>query len=125
MELAEALKTLQEERDKLLHLKEERERVVTDFYDLLGKAVPAITPALMGEAIRRKREDEEAQALVCAKWEEEVVRRREALTEALKQKKVMDKLKDRKFAEYQEEMKQRELKELDEAATLRYKGEEP
>jgi len=37
----------------------------------------------------------------------------------------MDKLKDENLQNNQEEMKQRELKELDEAATLRYKGEEP
>lgn len=123
MELAQAMKRFREEQGKLHDLREERERIVLAFYALMGKAVPAITPSLIGEAIRRKREEEEAQEAVCRKWGEEVEKRREALTEALKQKKIVEKLKERKFAEYLEMMKHREIKELDEAAALRYKGE--
>jgi len=124
MALAEAMYTLKEEQGKLQELKKERERMVLAFYGLLGKAVPAITPAVMGEEIHRQREKEEAQEAVCRKWEEEVRKRREALTEALKQKKIMEKLKERKFAEFQETVKHQEIKELDEAAALRYRGKE-
>jgi len=123
MELAEALKILKEEKEKLFRLQAEKESMVAGFYALSGKAVPGIMPALISEAIRWKREEELAQEAVCRKWEEEVETRRRALIEASRQKKVMEKLRERKLAEYLEAMKVREIKELDEAAILRYEGE--
>lgn len=122
-ELAEAMNILKGEKEKLARLQKEREEMMAEYYGFTGKAVPGIVPALIGEAIRLKTEEERKQETVCRRWEKEVEARREALIEASRQKKVMEKLKEKKLAEYLEAMKLREIKELDEAAILRYEGE--
>ncbi|MCX7982186.1 MAG: flagellar export protein FliJ [Syntrophales bacterium] len=123
IELAEAMEVLKGERERLFHLRREREEMVAQYYRLSGKAVPGIMPALISEAIRLKREEELKQEGICKKWEREVEIRRQALIEASRQKKIMERLKEKKLAEYLEEAKQKEIKELDEAAILRYEGE--
>lgn len=122
-ELAEAINILNGEKEVLSRLKREKEEMVNEYYGLSGKAVPGIMPRLIIEAIRQKREEELKQEEVCRRWEKEVELRRQALVEASRQKKMMEKLKERKLTEYLEAAKQREIKELDEAAILRYEGE--
>jgi|YelNatPaOPRAMG01_1025707.scaffolds.fasta_scaffold14229_4 flagellar FliJ protein len=124
MELAEALNTLQREREKLVYIKKEKDNMIKEYYRLSGKAVPGIVPNLISEAIRAKREEERGQEEVCRNCEKEVNKRRQALIEASRQKKVMEKLKEKKLAEYLEMMRQKETKELDEAAILRYGSED-
>jgi flagellar FliJ protein len=47
---------------------------------------------------------------------EEIERRRQALIEADRQVRVLEKLRDRRYAEYQQESRKREFRELDEIA---------
>ena len=53
---------------------------------------------------------------------EEVVRCRQELVEADRQVKVLDKLHERQLAEHRQRAAQEEVKQLDEAATMRTRG---
>jgi flagellar protein FliJ len=120
--LAEALRTLDLQRELLKDIKNKRLQMIREYYELEGKPVESLRLVLYSENIILYRNMEIAQEEQCLLFEREAEEKRVLLIEASKQKKMLEILKEKKFVAYQQALNAREGKELDEAAILRYEG---
>jgi flagellar FliJ protein len=87
----------------------------------------AVRDTLDVEEIRKKENDveilklyERQQQLIVEEWEKEVRRARERLNEAMKERKIHEKLKEHAFEEFMLEENRKEQKEIDELVSYRF-----
>jgi len=120
--LAQAVRELEVQNGLLEEIRNKRRRMIREYYALGGQAVESLRLILYSENIVLCRDRELGQLEQCRLADREVEDKRLALIEASKQRKMIEKLKEKKFTEYQQELNSRESKELDEAALLRYGG---
>jgi len=123
MALAESLRELGLQKELLNDIRDRHLQMVTEYYALEGHPVESFRLILYREKIAEYHDQEMAQEERCRLAEEDVAKKRLALIEAAKQRKIMELLKEKKFLEYRQELSAKEIKELDEAAILRYEGE--
>ncbi len=111
---------LREEEDKLEECTARREMAELDLTE-------AVRDTLDIEEIRKKENDveilkmyEKQQAFIVEQWEEEVRKARERLNEAMKERKIHEKLKEHAFEEFVLEENRKEQKEIDELVSYRF-----
>jgi flagellar FliJ protein len=120
--LAEAMRELEAKKELLEDVKNQRLQMIREYYALEGHPVSSLRLVIYSENIAQCRDTQIAREEQCSKAEKDVEEKRLTLIEASKQKKMLGKLKEKKFTEYQQELNLKECKELDEAALLRYGG---
>jgi flagellar protein FliJ len=120
LSLAEAVKNLQVATDVLEALQKEKN-------DLIGHLVRMQENALTSDVIARHfifieflKSKEEKQEAVIINMQEEVSAKRHDLLEAVKKRKVMDALREKKKAAYISETAAKDRKELDDFAVIKF-----
>lgn len=121
-ELAEALRHLESQNVILEDIKSNRLQMIREYCAFEGQPVSGLRLFLYSENIAKYREAEVAQREICRQAEAAAEEKRLALIEATKQKKILEKLKEKKYVAYLQELNRTENKELDESAILRYGG---
>lgn len=122
MELAEAVRHRESQKEILENIKNKRLQMIKEYCNMEGRPVAGEHLFLYSENIARYREMGEMQKEQCRQAEADAEEKRLALIEATKQKKMLDKLKEKKFMAYLQKLHQTENKELDESAILRFGG---
>jgi flagellar protein FliJ len=122
MAFAEAMREVSAQKAVLEDIRQKRMAMTREFYTLEGKPVDSLKPAMYTGNIAMYRQMETDQEERCRKAEQEAEDKRLLLIEAAKQKKMLEKLKEKKFEEYRQALNMKENKELDESSILRYGG---
>ena len=84
-----------------------------------GASLVQVHEFIEGQKVRILRQREKIQQLMV-----EAEAKKEFLVEAAKETKTLEKLKERRYKEFKLQVKKKELKEIDEIVTTRYKREE-
>ena len=121
-ELAEAMRYCESQNGILDNIRSSRLQMIGEYKAFEGQTVSALQLQLYSENIARYRELEEAQHECCRQAEADAEEKRQSLIEATKQKKILEKLKEKRLSAYQQELSHKENKELDESAILRFGG---
>lgn len=118
--LARELTLLEEQRLRLAALKQERQDLIAEFEEKKHRQMLAPVFALFMEGIFRKEQEIEAgQALVEAQ-QGAVVRAREELAGKMRDKKVMEKARERDYQKFLLAALKKEQNEADEMMVLRF-----
>lgn len=121
-ELAEALRYCESQQAILEGIRNSRMQMIAEYRALEGQTVSSLQLMLYSENIAQYREKEDAQRECCRQAEVDAEEKRLSLIEATKQKKILEKLKEKRLLAYQQELSRKENKELDETAILRFGG---
>ena len=121
-DLAEALRHCESQYAILEDIQKKRIKMIAEYRALEGQPVSALQLLLYSENIAQYREKEVAQRECCCQAEADAEEKRLVLIEATKQKKILEKLKEKKMLAYHQELNRKESKELDESAILRFGG---
>lgn len=120
VEFSEAKKKLEREKELLAWIQTEQSATIEQLKNMKGQFFHASDIALYLSYLKLFKEKEILQHGTIEKVSKEVEILREALLEAVKNRKIMDNLKDRQLIEYNEDMAAYERKVEDETAVLRY-----
>lgn len=120
VEFSEAKKKLEREKELLAWIQTEQSATIEQLKNMKGQFFHASDIALYLSYVKLFKEKEILQHGTIEKVSKEVEILREALLEAVKNRKIMDNLKDRQLIEYNEDMAAYERKVEDETAVLRY-----
>lgn len=115
-----AVKCLQSAKSVLADLREQRNKLIREFNKMQGETLRA-------DVIQRhfafieylKGKEEKQMALIC-KMEEEANEKRRLLLDAMKKRKVMDSLREKKLDAYLQDMAAKDRKELDDFAIMKF-----
>ena len=120
VEFFEAKKQLEREKDLLVGIQTELYAIIEQLKNIQEQPFSAPEIALYLSYIKLFKEKKSLQQEIIEKVSHEVEILREALLEAVKNRKIMDNLKDRQFREFNEKMAAYERKVADETAVLRF-----
>jgi flagellar FliJ protein len=117
---SDALKRLQAARDVLEYLKKEKNDLIRHFAKMQKSS-------LHSDVIQRhfafieflKRKEENQEAIIC-KMEEEADVERQILLEAVKKRKAMETLREKRMAEFIQETAAKDRKELDDFTIIKF-----
>jgi flagellar FliJ protein len=115
-----AVKCLQSARNVLADLQRERNELIRNFTKIQEKAVSADVIQRHFVFIEYLKGKEEKQIAAICKIEEEANEKRSLLLDAMKKRKVMDTLRERKMVAYLEDMSAKDRKELDAFAIMKF-----
>ncbi len=117
-EFADIKRRLDHELERLYHMMEDRKKV-TDHVNTIGRGeIRPADIALYTSYIRRLKEEEQKQNEVVKKVENELEAKRNVLVEAVKERKIIENIREHQFEAYKSEMHKRERKELDERGII-------
>jgi len=119
-EFAKALKKLYEEQEVLQKMNVDKEFAIKKLKGDIGIKITPIEFGRLNRYIEFMKEKMEIQKTVIIKAEKFVEEKRLNLIEATKERKMLDKLKERKFEEYIDEEKKKEQKVVDEIVSYKY-----
>jgi len=117
--LAHEIGVLVEHQNHLTDLRETRLRIADDFAERKKKTMAAPLFSFYMESIRRKEREIDAQQDVIEKQQAEVEKARALLGERVKDRKVIEKAREKDLQKYKQEIIRLEQKEGDEQAILR------
>jgi len=120
LSLAEAVKNLQVAMDVLEALQKEKNDLIRHLARMQENALTSDVIARHFIFIEFLKSKEEKQEAIIVNMREEVGAKRHDLMEAVKKRKVMDALREKKKAEYVSEMAVKDRKELDEFAVIKF-----
>ena len=122
----EALARLHEEEDKLAALKDRREGYVVLYRQSLTGNLDFLKIEENSEAVDRMDEMIAAQNEVIKRRSKELEMARQKMAEAMQERKMHEKLKEKQFEIFKEELAAEEMKEVDQVVSYQYgkKGEE-
>ncbi|HBH88138.1 MAG TPA: flagellar export protein FliJ [Syntrophaceae bacterium] len=115
-----AVKCLQSARVVLAELQKERNELIRNFTKIQGKALRADVIQRHFAFIEYLKGNEEEQMTVIRKMEEEANEKRLLLLDAMKKRKVMDTLREKKMVTYLEDMAAKDRKEQDDLAIMKF-----
>jgi len=118
--LARELMTLEAHRQRLSVVRGEREALIGEFEEKKRGLLPSALFVFYMEAIAGKEREIVTVAALVESQRLEVVKAREALAARVKEKKVMEKVRERDFQKYMQERLKKEQKEADEQMVLRF-----
>ncbi|HEU17907.1 MAG TPA: flagellar export protein FliJ [Deltaproteobacteria bacterium] len=117
-EFADIKRRLDHEMERLCGMMEDREKM-TAHVNTIGRGdIRPTDIALHTAYIRRLKEQEQRQQAVIKTVEHELERKRTVLVETVKQRKIIENIRERRFEEYKAEVHERERKELDERGII-------
>lgn len=119
-EFSEKKRELDLEKTKLKKLVCERENLISDLRNMRSKTVHAEDIASYISYVEKIREKEKKQKDVIHQVKEQVESKRKELVEAVKKRKVMEKLKEQHAVEYEKNIREREQKDSDEMSVLKF-----
>lgn len=119
-EFAEKKRELEKEVESLLHMRKRRESAVVQLKGLKDQGVMAADVTMYFNYINRLVQQESMQEDIIHQMEKQVEMKRQELIEAVKDRKVMESLKERKWEEYYQKVSSTERKLLDEMAIVRF-----
>lgn len=119
-EFGKAMGKLEEEREVLSKLKTEKHTVILGFKDGISNKVNPQDFQNINNYIEFLKKKIAIQMNVIIKAEKEVEKKRKALIEATKERKMLDKIKEKKYEQYIEEEKKQEQKIIDEIVSYKY-----
>ena len=120
VEFSEAKKKLEREKDQLEGIHREQLIIIGQFKNMQERPFHAPDIALYFSYIQLVKEKETLQQEIIQQVSQEVEILRKALLEAVKNRKIMDKVKERQFKEFKENIAAYERKMADETAVLRF-----
>ena len=120
LEYGQALANLKRERDKLDMYETRREETLSEFREGVKKAIDPKQTAIYNNYLTWLVESIELQEGLVRRAEAETERRRIALTEAMKERKIMEKLKEKDHETFIKEEQLKEQKIQDETVSYRY-----
>lgn len=117
--LAQEVQTLLDHQGYLADLHDTRQRIAEDFEERKKKSMSASMFAFCMDSIRRKEREIQAQQAVIEDQQAVVDKFRAKLSERVKDRKVIEKAKEKDYRKYQQEQLRKEQNEGDEQAILR------
>ena len=118
--LARELMVLDSHTRRLDELKERRLKTIADFEEQKKKRMAAPFFSFYMDAISQQEREIEGTALLIKKQQQVVAKVRQQLAEKVKDKKVMEKARERDLQKYLREELNKEQKEADEQMVLRF-----
>lgn len=124
LEMAAIQARLNEANNKLDSLEQSRLQAKRDLENILGAGenIEFIRVKNYQDYIAKLDDDISIQHKVIADIENELELKQEEVREALKAKKMLEKLKEKEYKAFLKDFEQREAKELDDIALTRYRG---
>lgn len=124
LEMAAIQARLNEANNKLVSLEQSRLQTKGDLENILGAGenIEFIRVKNYQDYIAKLDDDISIQHKVIADIENELELKQEEVREALKAKKMLEKLKEKEYKAFLKDFEQRESKELDDIALTRYRG---
>jgi flagellar export protein FliJ len=123
-EFSDATVELNAQRLTMTALVEEEQLLIVQWRELAGHPAKASDFSSYTEYIRRVQQSLRDQAAIVIAAEEEVDRKRVALLASVKERKILETLKEKKRQSYESWIAVRERKTMDEVAILKFKWEE-
>jgi flagellar FliJ protein len=123
-EFSDATMKLNAERMTLTALAEKEALLIEQWRGLAGRPAKATDFSLYAEYIKRVQHSLHDQSAVVRAAEEEVERKRVALLAVVKDRKILETLKEKNRLAYESLIAERERKTMDEIAILKFKWEE-
>lgn len=111
---------LNEEEEKLNALQNRKQEYFTQYRDLLKERLDVLQIETCKEAILLMDEYIAAQEQVVAQVEEELEQAIAKMKEAIKERKIHEKLKEKQFEIFLQELNQEEMKEIDQLISYQY-----
>ena len=121
-EYGRAMSELERERGKLEDLETRRAETIAAFRDELAAAVSPQRAGNYNNFLSWLKASVKHQTARVQRAEAEAERRRAALTDAMKERKMLETLKDKDYADYVREQNLAEQKAADETVSFRHKG---
>jgi flagellar FliJ protein len=121
---SDATVKLNGERMTMTALAEKEALLIAQWRGLAGRPAKASDFSLYAEYIKRVQHSRRDQAAIVTAAEEEVERKRIALLASVKERKILETLKEKKRLAYENLSAERERKTMDEIAILKFKWEE-
>lgn len=115
-----AVKSLQAARVVLADLQKERNELIHNFTKIQKKALRSDVIQRHFAFIEYLKGKEEKQMAVIQKMEEEANEKRRLLLDAMKKRKIMDTLREKKLDAYLQDMAARERKEMDDFTIMKF-----
>ena len=119
-EFSEQVRGLEAEKERLRSIRGEKEAVLAKLLRRQGGSLSAGEIGLAFGYIRGLRQREVAQVVLIADREKALEAKREELAEAVKRRKIMEILRQKKFDQYWKEWNHRESVELNEQGIIRF-----
>ncbi len=116
MELAK----LNEEERKLAALERKKDDYQNQLFDLVSDRLEIIKIRRLEDSVENIKKDINIQLIVVRKQEDRVVWAREKLDNAMKERKIYEKLKEKAFEDFKAEINAQEQKEIDELVSFRF-----
>lgn len=121
---SDATVKLNAERVTMTALTEKEALLIEQWRGLAGQPAKASDFSLYADYIKRVQHSRRDQATVVTAAEQEVERKRTALLAIVKERKILETLKEKKRLTYESAIAERERKTMDEVAILKFKREE-
>jgi flagellar FliJ protein len=115
-----AVKSLQAARIILADLQKERNELIHNFTKIQKKALRSDVIQRHFAFIEYLKGKEEKQMAVIQKMEEDANEKRRLLLDAMKKRKIMDTLREKKFDAYLQDMAAKERKEMDDFTIMKF-----
>jgi flagellar FliJ protein len=115
-----AVKSLQAARIVLADLQKERNELIHNFTKIQKKALRSDVIQRHFAFIEYLKGKEEKQMAVIQKMEEDANEKRRLLLDAMKKRKIMDTLREKKFDAYLQDMAAKERKEIDDFTIMKF-----
>ena len=123
-EFSELKRELDRQKAMLEELKSERESMVAGLRNMQSQTIKAHYISSILVYVDRLRESEKQQKQVIQQIMEAVDKKRQELVEAVKNRKIMENLKDKQKEEYIKDVNDTEQKDSDEMSVLKFGGRE-
>jgi flagellar FliJ protein len=122
-EFSDAIEKLNAERMTMNVLTEKEELLINQWKKLAGQAAKASDFSLYVEYIKCVQQSLHNQAAIVNEAEKEAQQKRESLLDIVKERKILETLKEKRRLAYEARIAEQERKTLDEVAILKFKWE--
>ncbi len=119
-EFSEQVRDLEREKEKLHSLRAKKAALLAELMQKQAGTLTATEISLYFEYVKRLREQEVAQVVLIANREKALEEKREELVEAVKRRKIMEILRQKKLENFQKEWNHKESVELNEQGINRF-----
>ncbi|HBA97428.1 MAG TPA: flagellar export protein FliJ [Lachnospiraceae bacterium] len=113
---------LREEEHKLLLLERRKSGFEQQLFESLSDRLVVLSIKRLEDSVENLKYNIRLQTAVIRKQEEVVARAREKLDNAMKERKIYEKLKEKAFEEFKAEINAQEQKEIDQLVSFRFRS---
>lgn len=113
---------LREEEHKLLLLERRKSGFQQQLFESLSDRLVVLSIKRLEDSVENLKYNIRLQTAVIRKQEEVVARAREKLDNAMKERKIYEKLKEKAFEEFKAEINAQEQKEIDQLVSFRFRS---